>query len=168
MTKIEELIERLEKATGPSRELSDEVAMAVGWNKAEAMFNNWFAPDGRHQTYGSPPHYTKSIDDAMTLLPESACNIDISSFVGHGRKDIGETAWGVSFHDQAQLVGTERAKAQVARLIKGTTFESHHRGAPVVTMEKALAEHFCQFSGTHTPNAAIALCIAALRARALV
>ena len=57
MTNLNDLIERLEKATGPDRALSNEIAIAVGWNKAESMFNNWFDPSGRHQPWGSPPPY---------------------------------------------------------------------------------------------------------------
>lgn len=157
---LKSLIKRLEKADGPDREL--DIAIY--------RFDRPFSPTKLSAAAQAAsdldraPHFTRSIDAAMTLLPWSATNHDLFSFGGHGRKDIGERAWGFRFHDMEQLVGAERAKKQVARLRKDAGLFKL-RGAPVKIMELAIAEQFMEFSGTHTPNPAIAICIAAVRAR---
>jgi len=73
------LIEKLQTATGPDRALDREIAEAVGWErKYEWRYSeirywrlgdmSWTREDKDH-----PPHYTESLDAAMTLMPpESA------------------------------------------------------------------------------------------------
>ena len=79
----EQLIERLEAATGPSRELDAAIFHAIGApvpfqfaNKLIALEYNdveqaYFAivTDDMRVRY-SPPNYTASIDAALTLVPE--------------------------------------------------------------------------------------------------
>ena len=69
MTPVE-LITALEAATGPSRDLSNRVAEAVGWVHRENVKNDfkWLSPNG--QAYLVPPHFTASLDAAMTTVPE--------------------------------------------------------------------------------------------------
>ena len=69
MTPVE-LIAVLEVATGPSLDLSHRVAEAVGWVHRENVKNDfkWLGPDG--QAYLVPPHFTKSLDAAMTTVME--------------------------------------------------------------------------------------------------
>lgn len=67
------LIERLEAATGPERELDAEIAAVV----EAGMRHHWFA---------SPPLFTSSIDAAMTLVPDGW---DYSA----GNRDETEKAW---------------------------------------------------------------------------
>ncbi len=82
MTEIEKLIERLEKATGPDRELdarieltrrsflfgSAAVAGAVIGTSLNNVASGWIAGLGEQPI--SAPHYTSSIDAALTLVPE--------------------------------------------------------------------------------------------------
>lgn len=79
MTKFSALIEKLEKATGPDRELDLEVALAIGWEKSDRQFSRtaWRATSGPGADIGWwsegsdwPPRYATSIDDAITLRPE--------------------------------------------------------------------------------------------------
>lgn len=57
---MQDLIERLEQAEGGSRKLDAEV-YAAAWNEpAPPDIEDWF------------PHYTTSIDAALTLLPADA------------------------------------------------------------------------------------------------
>ena len=84
---IAELIERLEKATGPDRKLDDDIAISHGWTfekmKRDARpywrepgQTEWFA-----RSRSGPPAYTSSIDAALTLVPEGM-DWSISSYGG--------------------------------------------------------------------------------------
>lgn len=72
---IEELIARLEKATGPDRELDAEIASAVGWCPRDGYTrqsdNSWRSPSGDISGVTWAPQYTASIDAARTLVPEN-------------------------------------------------------------------------------------------------
>ena len=65
-----DLISRLSAATGPSRELDGEIALANGWTQERDRFvgDCWKSPRGRYQS--GPPRFTESIDAALTLVPE--------------------------------------------------------------------------------------------------
>lgn len=68
-----DLLSRLSAATGPSRELDAEIALANGWRHDHAMAYGgefWQNPTG--QICPQPPRYTESIDAALTLVPERA------------------------------------------------------------------------------------------------
>ena len=76
------LLAKLEAATGPSRELDAAIALAVGWRERDGMLGwEWVAPEGRMRGL---PHFTKSLDAAMTLVPPDWYAI-ISS---RGRADL--------------------------------------------------------------------------------
>lgn len=69
---LDDLIARLEDATEPNWSLSIEVAVAVGWTEREVSDTEeiaWLDPEGRRRGL---PHFTESIDDALTTLPEWA------------------------------------------------------------------------------------------------
>lgn len=59
------LIARLEAAPTGSRELSDEVLVALGW-KHWPPTGKWIAPDGPQHCRDMDP--TRSVDDALALL----------------------------------------------------------------------------------------------------
>lgn len=73
-----DLIERLEKATGPDRELANEVLLACCWKADEygpgpGRYVIWIDPDPNGEDYidGDQPDPTASLDAARTLiLPE--------------------------------------------------------------------------------------------------
>lgn len=81
------LAERCEKATGPDRELDEDIARAVGfvpWG-GRRMFSTapsygftYRNPTGDY--VGAPPYYTGSIDAAMTLVPDG-CFCDTQSIL---------------------------------------------------------------------------------------
>jgi len=60
------LIERLEKATGPSIELDEEIRVAVSAERINFGAGEGLVSD--ESCYG-PPSYTDSIDAALSLLP---------------------------------------------------------------------------------------------------
>lgn len=64
------IIEKLEAATGPDRELDAEIAKALGWTTF--MFGGaglcWKDLDGHVRA--EQPHFTSSLDVALTLTPE--------------------------------------------------------------------------------------------------
>lgn len=85
------IIDKLERADGPDRELDRAIAKVMGWHRVEPRFTRskhgaWISPDDWIGEYsnGSPitdslhgttmyrevPAYTASIDAAMTLVPE--------------------------------------------------------------------------------------------------
>ena len=67
----DELIARLEAATGPCRELDAAIALAKGWIQYGP---NWFTPPNltvKHHK-SELPRYTASIDAALTLVPANA------------------------------------------------------------------------------------------------
>lgn len=69
-----DLIQRL--ADGPgSRELSDEVLLACGWERQKhgPMYFRWHSPNGRGfegTDIQYRPDPTRSVDDALALVPE--------------------------------------------------------------------------------------------------
>lgn len=79
---LKSLIERVEAASGPDRELDTEVFRAIGapvpfqwFNKVAALSYDekqkcWIAPIGDMQLRYEPPHYTASLDAVMALMPE--------------------------------------------------------------------------------------------------
>lgn len=97
---MRDLIERIEAATGPDRELDAEIFRAIGapapfqfMNKLIALEYNdqeqaYFArvSDDMHVKY-SPPAYTASIDAAMTLVPEGVTyvRLEICARGKHGQ-----------------------------------------------------------------------------------
>jgi hypothetical protein len=76
---IEALIERLEKATGPDRELDAEIFIEVtpgvkdaGRIDRDGGVVGWWPKDGPYESARITPDYTSSIDAALTLVPEGA------------------------------------------------------------------------------------------------
>jgi hypothetical protein len=92
------LAERCEAATGPDRELDDEIARALGWtqhtDEDDPVFVNqtstWWAEPGREwSTCSVVPSYTASLDAAMTLVPEGwRPIIDMASEEGAALVDL--------------------------------------------------------------------------------
>ena len=72
------LLSRLQALTEPSREIDAEIALANGWYIGKTTNDGvWFNPDG--QIHDEPPHYTKSIDAVVILVPPEltwSCGFD--------------------------------------------------------------------------------------------
>lgn len=64
---MNDLIARLEKATGADRELDEKIALLAGW-KTAANGEVWVSPTAFPAR--ELPHFTSSIDVALTLVPE--------------------------------------------------------------------------------------------------
>lgn len=83
---IEELIAKLESATGPDRDLDFEIAYAIDWRVSDDLNFRQYADTykklARKDNY---PAYTESIDCALTLVPEGWTVANI------GQRDSG--AW---------------------------------------------------------------------------
>jgi hypothetical protein len=65
-----DLAERCEAADGGDAELSEAIAVAMGWKRIRPdglEYHYWYNPAGEREDY---PCYTTSLDAAMTLLPE--------------------------------------------------------------------------------------------------
>jgi hypothetical protein len=71
MSEIGELIERLEKLTGPDREIDADIAATVGaFKEKHGLPGGGWVSKGEHYAVVPAPRYTESIDAAMTMLPE--------------------------------------------------------------------------------------------------
>lgn len=93
---LQGLIERLEKCTGPDRELADDVLLACGWTRRlvasshpkaseryEPPYYKWASAAGQSwPTIVSRPDPTASIDAALMLVPKTY-NLSIGRTV-HG------------------------------------------------------------------------------------
>lgn len=67
---IPSLIERLEKASGPDRDLDGAIAVAVGpWTERHGLPGPWVSKGPNH-AINEAPHFTASLDAALTLVPE--------------------------------------------------------------------------------------------------
>lgn len=162
-----DLAERCERATGADRELDAQIAATLRicskeWKWADG-YPAWEGRnDGRvYLENGGPsfsaPAYTASLDAAMSLVPATSCNLLIMQF-GRG--------WRVTFHDTAQKMGARAATEQIERLRQSFGTGYQLAGEPARIMEKAIAEHWLEFHCPCAATPALALCAAALRARA--
>lgn len=130
------LIERLEAATGPDRELGNEVLFECGWMLREEgggpdRATIWIPPSDRFNDEfldGDQPNPTASIDAAMMLVPEGC-------------------VWALNFASMATImkVGTKKFDI-IDGVIVGQWPENQREGGLPVSV-------------------AIAFCIAALKAR---
>jgi hypothetical protein len=127
---MDELIKRLEAATGSDRELDNLIALAAGYTIAQKCMPN--APD----TYSTPkrkyigvaPRFTESIDAALTLVPDGwtravdatapEMGIDVTLFPPDDTAEVCET------HDSeavATCMSALRARARPASPGDGST-----------------------------------------------
>ena len=143
-SEIEALIERLEKATGPDRELDRAIAVAVGrapWDGEREWrweCGAWFHPD--HPTRICL-HFTRSADAALTLVPGDARVRELGQWW-----DVNAPGgWFCSV-----MRWEYDAQARVVERAYTFGFSEDDSGKMPPT----------------APTAAIALCIASLRARA--
>lgn len=68
---MRELIERLEKATGPDRSIDADIAVAVGgFAERCGLPSGGWVSKGPHHAIVESPSYTSSIDAALTLVLE--------------------------------------------------------------------------------------------------
>jgi len=171
----DKLIADLEAAPKGSRELSDDILRALGWRDNPRDFK-WFDPDGKlhdgrdayNRRLGPPrPSPTESLDAAMGLLPETACNFHLFNFIGHGVEGFPETAWACGFSDTAQLMGKRAASEEIERMRceMPSLFSNDLIGPPILKLEKAIADHFIEFNCPCAAIPALAICIASLYAR---
>jgi len=182
MNSLLALAARVEAATGPDRELDALVHCAIkGWEAVyegtdvlaivdgKRVMVGWIDP-GQHSrnftalTDSLSPFYTSSLDAAMTLVPKTACNHALHSFIGHGNKSWGEFGWFFRFMDRAQLMGRSAAKEQIARLRRDHPIGREICGPARVEMEKAIAEHYREFFCRGAAAPALAVVSACLRA----
>lgn len=73
---MRDLIERLERATGPDRELGHKVLLACGWRRTcvghfYGPLWHWSSPDGKRSwSEESLPCPTASLDAVLKLMPD--------------------------------------------------------------------------------------------------
>lgn len=68
---MQDLIERLERATEPDRTLQNDVLFACGWTMHGGIRHSvWTSPRGDEFLDGDQPDPVGSIDAALTLVPE--------------------------------------------------------------------------------------------------
>lgn len=78
---MQELIDRLGTAGEPSREIDAEIARAVGWTTRPHHDKSWYPDVWINPKTGWEeylPKFTRSFDEAITLLPEGMVVIDLT------------------------------------------------------------------------------------------
>lgn len=156
-----DLISRLQVAPAGSRELSDEVLLGMGWETKEAWGRSyWVPPEGLARRPNDRPNPTRSLDDALALLPSTACNHQLFSFGG-------EREWGFGFADTAQLMGERAATEEIERMRTPTGGLGHAllAGPARVYLAKAIADHFIEFNCPRAASHALAVCVTALKSK---
>lgn len=83
---MHELIERLEKATGPDRELDAAIALAIGLPTLNGRIGG---VSYRDELCEPAPPYTASIGAALTLVPDGAFGGEIKWDSGGARAIVG-------------------------------------------------------------------------------
>ena len=137
----DELIAALEAATGPSRELDGAIAKSVGW---AAQRNNWWPPEEAAKARRQKRSLW-SCDRGPLPLPDYTSSIDAAlSLVPEGYQIDSMGEWA---HQMLRAAGPWF----VILMPRGNL--------PPPERDREARRH------DHAPNAAIALCIAALKAR---
>lgn len=127
---ISELIERLEKATGPDRELDAEIACHLF---GESGRDYWAWQSGRPQGTPQKPvlsywrnraeKYTASIDAGLTLVPPNFhWNIESrgGAFVSTGKPPLNERVWAAAHDIPAIALCIAALRARAALAAQGT------------------------------------------------
>lgn len=103
MSDLGEIIARLERATGPDRELDKAILEAIGWRRDKeacgiaAASEIWVSPDGEYydaviDPFKVFPHPTASLDSALMLFPQEWRLEHIGEQLSGGRWDC-ELHW---------------------------------------------------------------------------
>lgn len=148
MTALDDLIARLQAAQGPDRELDAEIAVLRGYARKPAGGLDFagrecfvWAEPGELFSYGTqPPHYTSSLDSALTLVPEGSYGFAFPWFYSEYSK-----------HEKPCVFW----RAAVLKPI-------WEKATPTLAGDDWFERHECN-DDIATP--ALALCIAALKAR---
>lgn len=105
---MDELIKRLEAASGPDRELDADIATSLGKPVCKDDPCNWVIKYPGAYDYRKLPRYTASIDAALTLVPEGL-DWFVKHYASAGGKygavvtspEIAARSWGDYSHDDA-------------------------------------------------------------------
>lgn len=144
-TEFDDLIARLEAATQSSQALDCEIALACGWRRHDPKNSSpytWINLRGAYE-FGPPP-FSASLDAAVTLVPEG-----YGWQVGRPIQNYGATGCYSS-------VFRERRKDEVGFWPGAWGHDGDHSKPPSSDWK----------TRRYAANGAIALCLAALRARA--
>lgn len=106
---LSDLLGKLEEASEGSRELDAEIAMAVGWwRDCSGLPPVWFTPDGERAIRNEPPHFSDSLDAALTLVPE-LCEVHLNIYGGPARA--------TAYFDGGEYVESDDKPAAMALVI---------------------------------------------------
>lgn len=114
---LRELIERVEAASEGSRELDADIALTQGWQ--ELPGDNWLGPEAQIVV----PHYSTSVDAALTLVP-TECRFNLSKRpFAEGRQDgyhaqVWYSRYYASVHDIPNAYAFTPALALVAASLR--------------------------------------------------
>lgn len=135
---IEELIAEMERAREGAKALDQQIALVLGWTyhpeNAQRTINWWIDADGNERL--DFPAWTRSLDAAMTLVPEGCC------------------PWSADFSVAGRFSWTLH--------LTGENYENWCRSLPTPSSDEDIPP--CSWIGVGK-TAPLALCIAALRAR---
>lgn len=127
----DELIKRLEAATGPDRDLDAHIARHVGF-VFHTNLNCWLPPRGFSTSFGLL-HFTSSIDSALTLVPEGWTQGRLA-WPGYDHGILKGTARAEIHHEMSSGGGPKRiafgASLPIALCIAALKARSHQRPEP--------------------------------------
>ncbi len=93
LAELHDLIQRLERATEPSRELDGEIALAIGWTNPPARYGMlederrsfWISPNEHPEApwHSGPPFFTGNTDAAWSLIPEGWAVAELKDRIPH-------------------------------------------------------------------------------------
>lgn len=112
-----ELAERVERATGPDRELDRAVAEALGWTRICSIPSGYMAVRPGEKVEYRLPKFSRSMDAAMTLAPKGFdwCAGDIE---GLGWASISPSQQSYSIHSEFDAQAATPALALTAACLR--------------------------------------------------
>lgn len=127
------IIKRLKKAPGPSRNLDAHVHYEL--HPGPSVF------DERCKVRPHVPKYTASFDAALKLLPEWITNRNLAEYIGHGCAHISKetSAWCFSWSDTRHTKTIQSFAGPVKQFTKGNLYGAATPGIAVCIAALKLA-----------------------------
>ena len=119
MTSLTSLIERIEAATGPDQELDRLVHYHLAVVKSDRFTEQSWIDLAKKQNWNAP-HYSTSIDAALTLLPDG-----YDWIIGNVNGHYGGTPYACVGSTEQHYAATP-ALALVAAILRARQTEPHH------------------------------------------
>lgn len=115
-----DLATRIEAAEAGSRELSDEVLLALGWRIQDKQWGHMYRADGTICHCRERPNCTESVDDCLALVRESGLHYSMHSYEDCYAAEVGVTG------NFEYVEAATQALALSAALVRAKATEAEH------------------------------------------